>query len=479
MLKNEVVINTEKGFTRYKFAHFRRWSKSKKLSNRGTTFYIYQYKDKIRLVRHNWDFQNKSNNGSIYITIKYRKGYFCLSFNGKVKTNFGVVGSFFNLWKNRKFGHSQLTRLQKIIKKWSEGLGHTYKTLKSATPELILSRLIWPSLQRVELDKTFKPPIFPKIKQLLRLYLSLKEIIKRVLGSCGKKTYKLVCELIKKFNISYVLDRLYILRKIFSNIDDIQTSFNSGLFISLPITSEFEILHHGISLNTLVAFIKKFSKHRLLSPSIEDFPQNKSFYIDSIRMWNQCGQPDIERGITIKEYHDKIMVEQRKRIEKDFELKPKDFLLSIDGIEIDEYTIVVPKTRYELIEWGNIMSNCIASYANSMLSGYCSLFGVKENGKLVYNIMLWSQEATEKCMINGELELIPSLSHKVSQFYGKCNSHVQPEIVKKILEALPIKIDGGNFSMTEKDRHDFLCNELVYGEQRVCEVQGRPIFAGV
>ena len=106
---------------------------------------------------------------------------------------------------------------------------------------------------------------------------------------------------------------------------------------------------------------------------------------DAVRMWEMLPEElrTIPRGMTsLKHIHDFLSVTQRKMAQSDFKLKPSKKALEIDGHIVNDMEIVVPKTNYELIEWGTHMSNCIASYAGRN----ATLFGIKRNGVLQYCI---------------------------------------------------------------------------------------------
>lgn len=446
VLKNEIVENKEKGFIRKKIANFRHFDKKQGKATRGYTYFAYIYKDRIRFTRLRWSSFNK-NQGTDFVTIKYQRGNFIYSKNSG-KTSLAAVCAMFNTSK-MTFTKTHLIRMQRIIKEWSESLGHTYKSSKEPSLRMIFAKLSWPSLQRISKVEHFDTSKIKAIGSLLRRYLTLKEIIRKILGSCGKKTYKLVCEKIKEHHLTFVLDKLYFFKRLLS-IDDIQLILNRPGFIHIPAYH----INSRIKQCQILTYLKQFTKARLLSENSDDFDPLSSSLIDAVKMWEDAGKPAIERGISLKEHHELLSLQTRRLRDADFDLNPSEELLSIDGLVIDEYKIRVPRTRHELIDWGTKMNNCIASYAREMKAGYTNLFGVFENGELLYNVMYNAQDSVQLAKDN----FTPiSPIRQLIQFYGRYNSKVNPEIVKEILEKLPFKINGGSFvkSRDEIDAREY------------------------
>lgn len=108
---------------------------------------------------------------------------------------------------------------------------------------------------------------------------------------------------------------------------------------------------------------------------------------------------------TLKKIHDYVSKEYRKLQTKDYSICDKidaKLIERLDGTQVEDLKIIIPKTHYELIEWGNRQHHCIASYAKSMRDGHCLLLGIERNGELLYNLEI--------------------RDHKVEQFRGKNNS---------------------------------------------------------
>ena len=59
-----------------------------------------------------------------------------------------------------------------------------------------------------------------------------------------------------------------------------------------------------------------------------------------------------------------------------------------DEVIENEFRILVPFTNYDLIEWSNIMQNCIGSYGNQVLNKESQIFAIMDNktNEMLYNI---------------------------------------------------------------------------------------------
>lgn len=441
-LKNEIVVNKEKGFTKIKIANVRYFNKQKKMATKGTLFYVYIYEKKLRIVKFCW---NKTGKRTEYMTISYKRGCFTTFVGTSKSRSFGAAINFLKISTQNPLDKIHLIRLEKVFKKWCESLGHVYKCSKNPELTLTLGKLIYPAIQRREyqIDKFVKPRC-KNICSMLRRYLSLKEVIRNIVGSCGKKTYKIVCEKIKEDRLGPTLDVVKKLSSIFS-LDDIQK------IVYLPLWKLFitNLSYYTTGIEErqqskdVKEYLFKFSKKILFSQNPHDLPSNHVL-ADSIRMWKALEKPEIESDWTFNYAHDELSKRQRAIRDKPFDLNPSNFLLEIDGLKIEDYTIVVPKISSELREWGEYMHNCIFSYANRMKNGDCHLFGVKSSDELLYNVMFVERKDARTKIAGGEIIHIKEVKQfDCEQFYGKYNQGVEIETITKILDALPYKIKYG------------------------------------
>lgn len=87
----------------------------------------------------------------------------------------------------------------------------------------------------------------------------------------------------------------------------------------------------------------------------------------------------------IEELHGLLMTVKTKEPERP--IKYKKGLAEIPG-EYDGFTILAPRTTTDLVTWGRMMGNCIASYSNSAVSGGSGLYAVEKEGKMIANLEL-------------------------------------------------------------------------------------------
>lgn len=142
---------------------------------------------------------------------------------------------------------------------------------------------------------------------------------------------------------------------------------------------------------------------------------------DTYSQWNAHKDQIVfpERFKDLKELHDDISRQYRRIKDPDFEIPMTKTVLEsgIDGLIHEGMQIVVPKNRYTLMEWGETMRNCIASYAKNASRKECLILGIYKEGILIYNI-----EVNRR----GE----------VRQFFGKGNSspdRAERESIEKLL----------------------------------------------
>ena len=138
-------------------------------------------------------------------------------------------------------------------------------------------------------------------------------------------------------------------------------------------------------------FLKMFHKDTIINWYKQS--DTSSFYAseaerwlgDTIRLWECIPEEarELPKGTnSLRRIHDILSERQRKIEQSDYDLKPAKKALAIDGDTVDGMRILIPKTNYELIEWGTQMSNCIGSYGHSSNI----LVGIEREGALKYCI---------------------------------------------------------------------------------------------
>jgi hypothetical protein len=133
------------------------------------------------------------------------------------------------------------------------------------------------------------------------------------------------------------------------------------------------------------SFLKMFQPETIERWFTEKYASGCSgsmYLYDAARMWDQLPPEHrvLPRTRDLVEIHNELSIAQRRMIQSDFKLNFQKPVLKLDGEEVEDMVLRVPKTNYELIEWGQRMSNCIASYSRRT----SKLVGVERKGELTY-----------------------------------------------------------------------------------------------
>lgn len=252
------------------------------------------------------------------------------------------------------------------------------------TSEFIISRF---PKEIVHLAGSRKNPI----SRFLRKF-SIREAVESGLKTKSKKLIKLITEsnnLYRTFLFVYTLRKLIPLDYIFEIILN-NTSQSLGFINEQQVRITRKLL-------------KNYGKERikiLMSKTFNDFE-----LIDSAKQWNdfknQITLPD--KPDSIKTLHDYISKEYRKVKTQNHKLNMIKTFKILDGFQIKNYRFHLPKNTHELIEWGQKLNNCIASYSDSAMRQDIQLVGVLKDDQLTYALELSKQG-------------------KIIQFRGKNNS---------------------------------------------------------
>lgn len=195
-----------------------------------------------------------------------------------------------------------------------------------------------------------------------------------------------------------------------------------------------ERLHPMDARHEIVAYrklLKNYTPRRILK-----FIKEGKFWMhlkDTTRQWIEHADKIIlpEKPKSFKELHDEVSRQYRLVKTAYQKIKKTKFMEHLDGKEVDDFRIKVAESNHELIEWGEQMHNCIASYANRK---DCILLGIFKENTLIYNIEIK----------NG----------KIKQFYGKRNSAPVSsdkaklsEFIETEINQIPVALDAPEGSM--------------------------------
>jgi hypothetical protein len=154
-------------------------------------------------------------------------------------------------------------------------------------------------------------------------------------------------------------------------------------------------------LDTLKVFINSADSNVELADTLRQWYPNR----DKIRLTPEYN--------TLRKIHDYVSKEYRKLQTKDFSLIDKldsELMVKLDGAEVAGMTIRIPKTNYELIEWGQYMHHCIAGYASSMKDNQCLLLGIEKDSVLTYNVEIRNNRVVQ---FRGKFNASPDINDKL------------------------------------------------------------------
>lgn len=69
-------------------------------------------------------------------------------------------------------------------------------------------------------------------------------------------------------------------------------------------------------------------------------------------------------------------------------IQPTPTLRRLDGLRLDDLTLVLPHTAGDLVRWGRILSNCLGDFGPAAVAGRSVLIGVLRDHRLTYVVEL-------------------------------------------------------------------------------------------
>lgn len=178
-------------------------------------------------------------------------------------------------------------------------------------------------------------------------------------------------------------------------------------------------------------FLKHYSAQTIIQWICLSQAHGNRYFADMVSMFKTIREikPDYvaPKSTKIEEVHDELAREQRKMQRVDRPIKqPKELLdLKMEGSKLSGYTLVLPKTTHELMNWGDQMSNCIGGYVNQIERGYSWILGCEKNGRIHYGIELSPNEYEPLA--------------RVRQFKGVRNVDAPEEMKNALVEILVAK----------------------------------------
>jgi hypothetical protein len=246
----------------------------------------------------------------------------------------------------------------------------------------------------------------------------------------------------KYINIDSLMPAMSALR------DELLGQSKEGVKCPLVLTGNNRLMDKSLD-EQLDAFLMQFSEQKrtqLLSAFFIEMHNNRKVLdlVDAIEQWYPYRDKiKIPKDLkTTRAIHDYIATERRKLGVADFQLTIDEKVLELDGLEIENMRLEIPRTNHKLIEYGQKMNNCIGDYGQRVNVSKKAqwLMGVYKDGELTYNI-----EINQK---------------QVIQFWGKHNSTADEKDQIAVLKALKEK------GLITEHQHDPSISHILRGMER-------------
>lgn len=246
----------------------------------------------------------------------------------------------------------------------------------------------------------------------------IKYVIKKCFGHDSSKLVSLVCERIKQ-DQSFDCLLIGCLLKGLVPIDYLQQAMKAD--ISRLILANAP--PSPLKMKDCRALLKNYNAARIMK--LIQSPDFASYeFPDAVNMYSQIEERPIPHFVdkpkNWKEIHDCLIPFQRriqmKKNGQEFELPVRKYLKEIDGAEVDDLKLEIPKHTDDLRGYSDKLNHCVWSYGPQIKNGNCDILAVYRGTDLLYNI---------------------SLSQKtVGQFRGKHNCEPDPVDRKKVVDFL-------------------------------------------
>lgn len=119
------------------------------------------------------------------------------------------------------------------------------------------------------------------------------------------------------------------------------------------------------------------------------------------------------------EFHDDLTRDLSRRKVRDQPIEKVSLAKKIDKVSLsDGYSIILPKTTHELIDWGRNMEHCIGSYTDAAVQGESVFLGIIKDKKMIGNAQ------------------ISVKNKRLVQIFGKKNSYLDKNTLEVFSKAL-------------------------------------------
>jgi len=179
------------------------------------------------------------------------------------------------------------------------------------------------------------------------------------------------------------------------NVDRLESLFN-GPVVPYPLASPIEI-------KSLALFIGVEKMLTLVSKTTYKGVEGEEVEVDEALVGNCClyyknlvrlGHSTLDKPVRYRDWRKvyRVLTEWYQEVcpapdinqeeEKvQFSISPQQ--KAVDGITVDEYTLQIPKTGGELIQWGKWLNNCLVNYVTRVCQGII-IVGIFREGSICY-----------------------------------------------------------------------------------------------
>lgn len=149
-------------------------------------------------------------------------------------------------------------------------------------------------------------------------------------------------------------------------------------------------------------------------------------FVDTLRQFKRLKEeynvnfaPGQITAKTWSEFHDDLTRDLSRRKVRDQPIEKVSLAKKIDKVVLsDGYSLVLPSTTHELIDWGRNMEHCIGSYTNEAVQGDSVFLGIIKDQKMIGNAQ------------------ISVKNKRLVQVFGKRNSYLDKNTLEMFSKAL-------------------------------------------
>lgn len=247
---------------------------------------------------------------------------------------------------------------------------------------------------------------------------NFNDSIKLIYPNAGKKTFKLMEKFIDNecsidFTVFHFAHYCSIYFQDANHFNEVLENVSSVDFFETLIPLHFIMERMG----------DKRIKNFIIDSSRMTGSELNMLVIDTMNMYKNilkiCHDEyeiDFKAINTVKELHDSILTDHNliSRHGENMMLfleRKFPYLEKISKEKFMDYKIIIPQDKSTLVEWGNIMGNCIGGYADTARDGNTIVLALYENEKVKYNIEISPKDGKIKQFVSHSNQRVEQTLH--------------------------------------------------------------------